>query len=37
VEQFEQALQHGPPQARVERLEVEHTVPAGKDTGFDVK
>jgi acylphosphatase len=37
IERFEQALRHGPPHARVEQLEIEHTVPAGKDTGFDVK
>jgi acylphosphatase len=37
VERFEQALRHGPPHARVERVEIEHTVPAGMDTGFDVK
>jgi acylphosphatase len=33
---FERALRHGPPGARVEQLEIEHTVPAGRDTGFAI-
>ena len=33
---FEQALRHGPPGARVEHLDIEHTTPVGKDTGFHV-
>lgn len=37
VERFEQALRHGPPGARVERLEIEHTVPGARDTGFVIK
>lgn len=36
MERFEQALRHGPPGARVQRLEIEHTVPGGRDTGFAV-
>jgi len=36
VERFEQALRHGPPGARVDQLEIEHTVPGGRDTGFAV-
>ena len=36
VERFEQALRHGPPGARVEHLEIEHTVPDGRDTGFTI-
>ena len=36
LDRFEQALRHGPPGARVERLEIEHTVPGGRDTGFTV-
>ena len=36
MERFERALRHGPPGARVEQLEVEHTVPGGRDTGFAV-
>jgi len=34
---FEQALRHGPPHARVDALEIEHTVPDERDTGFAVK
>jgi acylphosphatase len=37
IQRFEQALRHGPPGARVEGLEIEHTVPGGWDTGFTVK
>jgi acylphosphatase len=37
IERFEHALRHGPPGARVEDLEIEHTVPSGRDTGFAVK
>ena len=33
---FEQALRHGPPGARVDHLDIEHTTPVGKDTGFHV-
>jgi acylphosphatase len=36
IERFERALQHGPPGARVERLDVDATVPGGRDTGFTV-
>jgi acylphosphatase len=36
MERFERALRHGPPGARVEQLDIEHTVPAGRDTGFTV-
>ena len=36
MERFERALRHGPPGARVEQLEIEHTVPGGRDTGFTV-
>ena len=36
MERFETALPHGPPGARVEDLEIEHTVPGGRDTGFTV-
>jgi acylphosphatase len=37
VARFEQALRHGPPGARVEQLEIEHTTPEGRDTGFTVR
>ncbi len=36
MERFEHALRHGPPGARVEQLEIEHTVPEGRNTGFTV-
>jgi acylphosphatase len=36
LERFERALRQGPPGARVEDLDIEHTVPAGRDTGFTV-
>jgi acylphosphatase len=36
MERFERALRHGPPGARVEHLEIEHTVPAGRDAGFTI-
>ena len=36
MERFEQALRHGPSGARVDRLEIEHTLPGGRDTGFAV-
>jgi acylphosphatase len=34
---FEQAMRHGPPHARVDQLEIEHTVPDERHTGFAVK
>ena len=37
VERFEQAMRHGPPGSRVEELEIEHTVPESKHTGFTVR
>jgi len=36
VERFERAIRHGPPGARVAHVEVEGTVPSGRDTGFTV-
>ena len=36
IDRFEQALRHGPSGARVERIEIEHTVPGGRDIGFTV-
>ena len=37
LERFECALRHGPPGARVERVDVEHTMPEARDTGFTVR
>ena len=34
VERFERAIRHGPPGARVDHVEVDATVPDGRDTGF---
>jgi acylphosphatase len=36
IERFEHALRNGPPGARVDHVEVEDRVPAGRDTGFTV-
>ena len=36
IERFERALRHGPAGARVDGVEVEDRVPAGRDTGFSV-
>jgi acylphosphatase len=36
MRRFEQALRQGPRGARVERLEIEHTVPGGRDGGFSI-
>ena len=37
VERFEQALRHGPPGAHVEQMEIEHTAPEGRTSGFTVR
>jgi acylphosphatase len=36
IDRFERALRHGPPGARVEHVDIEHTAPDGRDTGFYV-
>jgi acylphosphatase len=36
MERFERTLRHGPPGARVDHVEVEDRLPAGRDTGFSV-
>ena len=36
LERFERALRHGPPGARVDDVDVESTVPTGRDSGFTV-
>jgi acylphosphatase len=36
IERFERALRHGPPGAHVDHVDVEGTVPSGRDTGFAV-
>jgi acylphosphatase len=37
VERFERAIRHGPPGARVERVEVFDDVPGGGGAGFSVR
>jgi acylphosphatase len=36
VGRFERAMRHGPPAARVDRVEVDDVTPSGRDTGFIV-
>jgi len=37
IARFEAALRHGPPGARVDDIDIEHTVPGGRDSGFSVR
>jgi acylphosphatase len=37
IERFERALRHGPPGARVVHLDIEASVPTGRDAGFSVR
>jgi acylphosphatase len=37
LERFEWALRHGPRGARVEQMEIEHTVPGERDSGFAIQ
>ena len=37
VDRFEHAIGHGPPGARVERVDADHIVPSGRDTGFTIR
>ena len=37
VDRFEHAIGHGPPGARVERVDVDHIAPSGRDTGFTTR
>ena len=37
LERFERSLRHGPPHARVERVEVDEMIPAGRETGFNIR
>ena len=36
LDRFERAIRHGPPGARVDHVEVDHTAPTGRDSGFTV-
>jgi len=37
LQRFERHMRHGPPGARIERVEVDHTEPSGHDTGFSIR
>jgi len=37
LERFERGLYHGPPGARVARIDVDDMIPAGRMTGFTIK
>jgi acylphosphatase len=37
VDRFERQLRHGPPGSRVESVDVEDDVPAGRATGFMIR
>jgi acylphosphatase len=37
IERFERDIRHGPPGARVERMEVDDSVPDARETGFILK
>ena len=37
LERFERHIRHGPPGARVDRVEVDEEVPAGRNTGFNIR
>jgi len=37
LERFERSLRHGPPHARVERVDVDELIPTGREIGFNIK
>ncbi len=37
LERFERNLRHGPPGARVERVDVDDMTPTGRESGFRVR
>jgi acylphosphatase len=37
IDRFERSLRHGPPQARVERVDVDDVIPTGCETSFIIK
>jgi acylphosphatase len=37
VERFERQVRHGPPRARVERVELEEAAPTGRASGFSIR
>jgi acylphosphatase len=37
IERFERKIRHGPPHARVERVDVDDTSPSGREGGFTIR
>ena len=37
IDRFEHAVRHGPSGARVEDVQIDHTTPSGRDTGFTIR
>ena len=37
LERFERRVRHGPPGARVERVETADSTPSGRNTGFSIR
>jgi acylphosphatase len=37
IDRFEHAVRHGPSGARVENVQIDHTTPSGRDTGFTIR
>ncbi|HVH27178.1 MAG TPA: acylphosphatase [Vicinamibacterales bacterium] len=37
LDRFERTLRHGPPGARVERVDIDDLIPTGRETGFSIK
>lgn len=37
IDRFERHVRHGPPAARIERVEVDHEVPGSHTSGFSVR
>ena len=37
LDRFERSLRHGPPHARVERVDVDNMIPTGRETSFTIK
>ena len=37
LDRFERSLRHGPPHARVDRVDVDNMIPTGRDTSFTIK
>ena len=37
LDRFERSLRHGPPRARIERVDVDDMIPTGRQTSFTIK